>query len=152
MDTWDKRFLYIYNRPCLVAMVIAFTPDTIVKDTLNIPESYLPSLATSCENMASKPEQIMEKARKFQIFLSGCLNLSEQANWPHESHHDVTDVVEISGKSQPPVTVLYCKHADWCELIGRHGLSFQTFENYKQLSWIQFITNEQVKLVSYQRG
>ena len=33
---------------------------TVVKDTLRIPQTYLPSLATSCENMASQGEQPTE--------------------------------------------------------------------------------------------
>ena len=32
------------------------------------------------------------------------------------------------------------------------GTVFQTFWNYKQRSCIQFITNEQVKLISFMRG
>ena len=43
-----------------------------VKGTLNIPKRYLPSVATSCENMASHRERILEKTRKFQIVLPGC--------------------------------------------------------------------------------
>ena len=40
---------------------------TSFKGTKHIPERYLPSLATSCENMASQREGIMEKIRAFQI-------------------------------------------------------------------------------------
>ena len=38
-----------------------------VKDAERIPQSYLPSLATSCKNMASHRDRIMEKTQKFQI-------------------------------------------------------------------------------------
>ena len=34
-------------------------------------KSYLPSLATSCENMASNSEQIMQKSKIFQIVYVG---------------------------------------------------------------------------------
>ena len=43
-------------------------------------ESYLPSLATSCENMASNSERIMEKSRNFQIVYVGHTNLTKQTN------------------------------------------------------------------------
>ena len=36
-----------------------------------MPESDLPSLATSCEHMASHREQIMVKTQKFQIVYAG---------------------------------------------------------------------------------
>ena len=36
-----------------------------------IKKSDLPSLATSCENMASKIERIMEKSKNFQIVYVG---------------------------------------------------------------------------------
>ena len=49
--------------------------DPWVKGTLRIPESYLPSLATSCENMASHRERIKEKSRNFQIVYVGRTNL-----------------------------------------------------------------------------
>ena len=32
-------------------------------------KSYLPSLVTSCENIASNSERLMDKTRKFQIFM-----------------------------------------------------------------------------------
>ena len=37
----------------------------------------LRSLATSCENMASHRERIMEKTRKFQIVYAGLTNLCQ---------------------------------------------------------------------------
>ena len=37
-------------------------------------DSYLPSLATSCENMASNSERIMEKSRNCQIIYAGRTN------------------------------------------------------------------------------
>ena len=40
-----------------------------------MPESYLPSLATSGENMASHREQIMEETGKFQIAYTGPTNI-----------------------------------------------------------------------------
>ena len=42
-----------------------------------IPESYLPSLATSCQNLASNSEPIMEKSRNFQIVYAGLTYLSK---------------------------------------------------------------------------
>ena len=57
--------------------------ETILKGTKRIPESYLPSLATSCENMASHHERIMEKIRKFQIVYAGPTNFCQ---------HSTTDV------------------------------------------------------------
>ena len=50
------------------------------KGTSNIPESYLPSLATSCEYMASNSEQIMEKTRKFQIVYAASTKFCKQTN------------------------------------------------------------------------
>ena len=42
-----------------------------VKGTSGIPESYLPYLTASCENMASYHEWIMEKTRQIQIVYAG---------------------------------------------------------------------------------
>ena len=50
-----------------------------VKGTSRIPESYLTSLATPYENMASHHEQIMEKTRKFQIVYAGLTNLCQHS-------------------------------------------------------------------------
>ena len=50
-----------------------------LKGTLHIPESYLPSLATLCENMASHCELIMEKTQKFQIVYAGPTNLCQHS-------------------------------------------------------------------------
>ena len=44
---------------------------------------YLPSLATSCENMVSISERIMEKSRNFQIFYVGCTNLCKYCTTTH---------------------------------------------------------------------
>ena len=44
-----------------------------------MPESYLPSLPTSCENMASHRERIMEKRRKSQIVYAGPTNLYQHS-------------------------------------------------------------------------
>ena len=52
-----------------------------LKGTSRITESYLPSLATPCESMASHREQIMEKTRKFQIVYinAGLTNLCQHS-------------------------------------------------------------------------
>ena len=42
-------------------------------------ESYMPPLATSCENMPSHRELIMEKTRKFQIVYEGLKNLCQHS-------------------------------------------------------------------------
>ena len=52
---------------------------TTVKGTKRVPESYLTSLATSCENMASHCERIMAKTRKFQIVYVGLTNLCQHS-------------------------------------------------------------------------
>ena len=46
-------------------------------------KSYLPSLATSCENMASNSEQIMEKSRNFQIVYVARTNLCKHCTTAH---------------------------------------------------------------------
>ena len=48
--------------------------------TKRIPESYLPSLATSGETKTSNSEWIMEKSRNFHIVYAGRTNLSKQTN------------------------------------------------------------------------
>ena len=49
-----------------------------------VPEgSYLPSLAKSCENMASNSEQIMEKSRNSQIVYVGHTDLSKHCKTDH---------------------------------------------------------------------
>ena len=53
-----------------------------IKGTWSIPISYLPSLATSCENMALNSERKIGKSRNFQIVYAGRTNLSKQTNWP----------------------------------------------------------------------
>ena len=45
-----------------------------LKGTQHVPESYLPSLATSRDNMASYRERIMERTQKFQIVSAGPTN------------------------------------------------------------------------------
>ena len=59
---------------------------TDLKVTSLIPENYLPSLATSCENLASHCEQIMEKTQKFQIVYAGPTNL-------HCHRHDLSNML-----------------------------------------------------------
>ena len=49
-------------------------------------ESYLPSLATSCENMASHLEQIMEKTRPSQTVYAGPTTLCQYSTT--ERHND----------------------------------------------------------------
>ena len=50
-----------------------------LKSTERISKSYLPSLATSCENMASDHERIMEKTQKIQIVYGGPTNLCQHS-------------------------------------------------------------------------
>ena len=45
--------------------------------------SYLPSLATSCENMASNSERIMERSRNFQRVHAGRKNLRKHCTTDH---------------------------------------------------------------------
>ena len=66
-------------------------------------KSCRPSLAPSCENMASHGERIMEKTRKFQIDYVGLTNLCQ---------HSTTDLVR--GIITTNVNNLRC---------GRHHLS-----------------------------
>ena len=56
---------------------------TLLKGTERIPESYLPSLATSCKNMASNSERIMEKSKNFQVVYAGCTNLCKHCTTDH---------------------------------------------------------------------
>ena len=51
-----------------------------LKGTQRIPKSYLPSLATCCEKIASHLEQIMEKTGKLQTVYAGPTNLSMLTN------------------------------------------------------------------------
>ena len=48
-----------------------------------IKKSYLPTLATSCENMASNSERIMEKSRNFQIVYVGHTNHCKHCTTDH---------------------------------------------------------------------
>ena len=48
-----------------------------------IPDSYLLSLATSCENMGSNSERVMEKSRNFQIVYVGHTNLCKHRTTDH---------------------------------------------------------------------
>ena len=65
------------------------------------PKSYLPSLATSCENMASNSQRIMEKSRNFQIVYAGRTNLSK---------HCTTDLARgIMKQWGRPTTLSYCR-------------------------------------------
>ena len=47
--------------------------------TEDVGVSFLSSLATSCENMVSPHEQIMEKTRKFQRVYAGPTNLCQHS-------------------------------------------------------------------------
>ena len=60
----DTRFRY-------ASSCVQTNNKEMFKGTQHIPESYLPSWATSCENMASHREQIMEETGKFQIVYAG---------------------------------------------------------------------------------
>ena len=79
----------------------------------------------------------MEKSRNFQIIYAGRTNLSKQTTCP---------LTEL-GVPQPPhyPTGVRRVHVN---SLNVEGTSFQTFLNYKQRSCLQFITNEQVKLIS----
>ena len=58
----------------------AFNSGISLKGTLHIPESYPPSLATSCENIT---ERIRKKTGKFQIvFYAGSTNLCQRSTTP----------------------------------------------------------------------
>ena len=107
-----------------------------------IKKSYLPSLATCCENMASNSKQIMEKSRNFQIVYAGRTNLCKHLNTDH-----ARGIMKL-GVSQPPhspivklslplevVTISYLALLGECSpywgqvssrkqsRCGRHGLS-----------------------------
>ena len=64
-----------YCQPFTVTNKCAFTWP-LLKGTWRIPESYLPSLDTYCENMASHRRQIMEKT---QIVYLGPTNLCQHS-------------------------------------------------------------------------
>ena len=104
----------------------------------NIPESYLPSLATCCENIVLNSERIMEKSINFQIIYAGRTNLSKQNNWP----------LTKLAIPQPPHYPVGVKRVH-VNRLNVEGTVFQTFLNYKQRSCIRLITNEQVKLISF---
>ena len=80
----------------------------------------------------------MEKSRNFQIFYAGRTNLSKQTNWP----------LTKLGIPQPTHYPIGVKRVH-VNSLNVEGTVFQTFLNYKQCSCIQFITNEQVKLISF---
>ena len=125
-------------------------------------KSCLPSLATSCENMASNSERIMEISRNFQIVYVGCTDLCKHCITDH-----ATGIMQL-GISEPPhspiaelslllevgtissawrvQTVVKRVHVN---SLNVEGTVFQTFYNYKQRSCIKSITNEQVKLISF---
>ena len=92
-------------------------------------------LATSCGNMASNSERIIEKTRNSQIMRA----VQTFQNKP-------TD--HLQNRVSPTSTLYH-----WGQATSRftnvEGTVFQTFLNYKQRSCIQFITNEQVKLISF---
>ena len=77
----------------------------------------------------------MEKTWKFQIVYAALTNLCKQTNWLHERPYEtgVSPTATLSHWDSPNV----------------EGTVFQTFWNHKQRSCIQFITNEQVKLISF---
>ena len=80
----------------------------------------------------------MEKSRNFQIIYAGCTNLSKQTNWP----------LTKLGIPQLPHYPIGVK---WVHVNSPNveGTIFETFLNYNQRSCIQFITNEQVKLIYF---
>ena len=59
--------------------ICSVNPVILKVELKGIPESYLPSLATSCENMASNSERIMEKSGNFQIIYAGPTNLFQHS-------------------------------------------------------------------------
>ena len=80
----------------------------------------------------------MEKSINFQIMYVGYTNLSKQTNWP----------LTKLGIPQPPHYPIGVKRVH-VNSPNVECMVFQTFKNYKQRSCIQFITNEQVKLISF---
>ena len=80
----------------------------------------------------------MEKSRNFQIIYAGRTTLWKQTNWP----------LTKLGVPQPPHYPIGVKRV-YVNSPNVEGTVFQTFLNYKQRSCIQFITNEQVKLISF---
>ena len=66
-----------------------------------ISENYLPSLATSCKNMASHREQIMEKTQKFQIVYVALTNLCQR------STTDLVRGILTNGRKQSELSKVY---------------------------------------------
>ena len=81
-------------------------------------------MATSCENMASHRERIMEKTQKFQIVYAGTTHLCQR------STTDLTTGIMTNERKQ---SVLYKA------LSLKHSKIYAAF-------FIQFITNEPVQL------
>ena len=102
-----------------------------LKGTELIHESYLPSLATSCENTASHRDQIIKKTRKFQIVFAG-LNIQTFVDIPQLTSWEA--YWRMNGNN------LRCRRHNLLNI-----LKLQT------AFCIQFITNKQVKLVSFTR-
>ena len=90
--------------------------------------NYLPSLSTSCQNMVSRRERIMEKTRKFQIVYAGLTNLCQ---------HSTTDLVRGIMSNEREQSAM------------SKVRPFKHPKTTSVLFVIQFITNEQVKLVSF---
>ena len=80
----------------------------------------------------------MEKSRNFQIVYAGCTNLLKQTEQP---------LMKL-GFPQP---LHYPIGVKWVHVYSPNveGAVFQIFWSYKESSCIQFITNEQVKLISF---
>ena len=70
----------IYSEMEDIKVMVAF----LFRILYRIPKRYLPSLATSCENMASHRERKMEKTPKIQIVYEGTTHLCQ---------HSTTDLV-----------------------------------------------------------
>ena len=82
----------------------------------------------------------MEKSRNVQIVYAGRTNLSKQTDRP----------LTKLGFPQPPHYPVGFKRVH-VNSPNLEGIVFQIFSNYKQHYCIQFITNEQVKLISFIR-
>ena len=163
-NTWCTFKVLILNSIRLASMAMVFwcwpyfsIVETVqiqlhLKWTWNIPESYIPSLGTSCENMALKNACIDSVwGSTCPKTFSGAIvtlvtgigsGLSKQTNWalmklgiPQLPHYPIG--VKRIHVSSPNV----------------EGTIFQTFLNYNSvqatfLYSINFITKEQVKLIS----
>ena len=92
-----------------------------------IPEGYLPS-AMSCENMASHRERIIEKTRKFQIVYADSTNICQ---------HSTTDLARGIMTNERKQSAL------------SKARSFKHSKTTSSFVGVQFITNEQVKLISF---